>query len=142
MRRSHYTLLELVTVIAILAVVFGVAIVGFSSLRLERSPREQAESLRRLGALCRRSAIAQGKNFTIEWRQEMRVFVFGSEKLQLAADMEVKINSKTPEADLEAMRFFPDGNAAEVTVEFLGDGEGAGVRVSPLTGLMELYETE
>ena len=40
------------------------------------------------------------------------------------------------------MKFFPDGNAAVATIEFTAGEDVAGVRVSPLTGVLSSYEKE
>ena len=60
MRRNRYTLVELVTVTAILLVVLAVGTARLSVELLDGGPYQKAEQLRRIAALCRRQAAAGG----------------------------------------------------------------------------------
>lgn len=141
-KRGQYTLLEVVAAIAILVLVLGVTTVSFGNLRLEKSPLEQVQSLRRMAALCRRSAVAQGKAQSISYVHEQRTIRFGNENMILPETMRLTVNAKVPEDDLEIISFFPDGNSTESVIEISCDGETAGLTVSPLTGVMDVYEKE
>ena len=52
------------------------------------------------------------------------------------------INDVEPAEDAMCMKFFPDGNAAVAAIEFAAGEDVAGVRVSPLTGVLSSYEKE
>ena len=135
-----YTLLEMIAVTAVIMMMVGVATVNFSNLRMDKSPDELAEELRRMGALCRRYAIAQGKAHEVFYHHEKRIIKFDKEIIQLPAETRLLINDVEPTEDAMCMKFFPDGNAAVAVIEFVSGDDIAGVRVSPLTGVLSSYE--
>ena len=141
-KRHPYTLLEMIAVTAVIMMVVGVATVNFSNLRLDKSPDELTEDLRRMGALCRRYAIAQGKAHEVFYHHEKRIIKFDKEIIQLPEGTKLLINDVEPEEDLMCMTFFPDGNAAVAVIEFAAGEDVAGIRVSPLTGVLSSYEKE
>ena len=141
-RRHPYTLLEMIAATAIIMMVVGIATVNFSSLRLDKSPDELTEELRRMGALCRRYAIAQGKPQEVFYYHEKRIIKFDKESIYLPEETKLSVNGIEPEEDLMCMKFFPDGNAAVAEIEFAAGKDVAGVRVSPLTGVLSSYEKE
>lgn len=135
-----YTLLEMIAVTAVIMMMVGVATVNFSNLRMDKSPDELTEELRRMGALCRRYAIAQGKAHEVFYHHEKRIIKFDKEIIQLPAETRLLINDVEPTEDAMCMKFFPDGNAAVAVIEFVSGDDIAGVRVSPLTGVLSSYE--
>ena len=137
-----YTLLEMIVVTAVITLVVGVATVNFSNLRLDKSPEELTEELRRMGALCRRYAIAQGKPQEIFYFHDKRIIKVDRESIYLPEGTKLFVNGVEPEEDLICMKFFPDGNATIATVEFATREDVAGIRVSPLTGMLSSYEKE
>lgn len=142
-RRCNYTLLELVAAIGVLLLLFGIALVNFANFRLEETPAAQIGRVRRLGALCRRAAIAQGKPVGVMFRPAERTLQGSGETVVLPEHMTLRINGAELLEDGVAMLFFPDGNAAEVTMEITAENEAPAVlRVSPLTGMMEVYEED
>ena len=140
--RHPYTLLEMIVVTAVIMLVVGVATVNFSNLRLDKSPDELTEELRRMGALCRRYAIAQGKPQEVFYYHEKRIIKFDKEIIQLPEETKLLINDVEPTEDAMCMKFFPDGNTAVTVIEFVSGDDVAGVRVSPLTGVLSSYEKE
>ena len=140
--RHPYTLLEMIAATAVIMMVVGVATVNFSNLRLDKSPDELTEELRRMGALCRRYAIAQGKPQEVFYYHKKRIIKFDKESIYLPEETKLSVNGVEPEEDLMCMKFFPDGNAAVSTIEFAAGEDVAGVRVSPLTGVLSSYENE
>ena len=143
MIRCHpYTLLEMIAVTAAIMLVVGVATINFSNLRLDKSPDELTEELRRMGALCRRYAIAQGKPQEVFYHHEKRVIKFQKESICLPEKTKLFVNGVEPEEDLMCMKFFPDGNAVAAAIEFAAGEDVAGIRVSPLTGVLNSYEKE
>ena len=140
--RHPYTLLEMIVVTAVIMLVVGVATVNFSNLRLDKSPDELTEELRRMGALCRRYAIAQGKVHEVFYHHEKRIIKFDKEIIQLPEGTKLFINDVEPTEDAMCMKFFPDGNTAVTVIEFVSGDDVAGVRVSPLTGVLSSYEKE
>ena len=143
MNKYHpYTLLEMIVVTAVIMLVVGVATVNFSNLRLDKSPDELTEELRRMGALCRRYAIAQGKPQEVFYHHEKRIIKFDKENIYLPEKTKLLVNGVEPEEDLMCMKFFPDGNASVAAIEFAEGEDIAGVRVSPLTGVLSSYEKE
>ena len=140
--RHPYTLLEMIVVTAVIMLVVGVATVNFSNLRLDKSPDELTEELRRMGALSRRYAIAQGKPQEVFYYHEKRIIKFDKESIYLPAETKLLVNGVEPEEDLMCMKFFPDGNAVVAAIEFAAGEDVAGVRVSPLTGVLSCYEKE
>ena len=141
-KRHPYTLLEMIVVTAVIMLVVGVATVNFSNLRLDKSPDELTEELRRMGALCRRYAIAQGKAHEVFYHHEKRIIKFDKEIIQLPEGTKLLINDVEPTEDAMCMKFFPDGNTAVTVIEFVSGDDVAGVRVSPLTGVLSCYEKE
>lgn len=141
-RRHSYTLLEMIVVTAVIMMVTGIATINFSNLRLEKSPVELAEELRRMGALCRRYAIAQGKAQEVFYRQEKRLLKFDKESIFLPEGTKLLVDGAEPEEDIGCMKFFPDGSAAAAAIEFVSGEDIAGVTVSPLTGMLKSYEKE
>jgi len=129
-KRCPYTLLEIIVVIAIITLVAGVITVNFTKLRLDKSTFDLAEELRRMGALCRRYAVAQGKSQEILYYHEKRVLKFDKDSILLPEGTKFFINGKEPDEDLRFMKFFPDGNATVVTIEFISNETVAGVKVS------------
>ena len=141
-KRHPYTLLEMIAATAVIMMVVGVATVNFSNLRLDKSPDELTEELRRMGALCRRYAIAQGKAHEVFYHHEKRIIKFDKEIIQLPEGTKLLINDVEPAEDAMCMKFFPDGNASVTVIEFVSGDDIAGVRVSPLTGVLSSYEKE
>ena len=141
-KRHPYTLLEMIVVTAVIMLVVGVATVNFSNLRLDKSPDELTEELRRMGALCRRYAIAQGKAHEVFYHHEKRIIKFDKEIIQLPEGTKLLINDVELTEDAMCMKFFPDGNTAVTVIEFVSGDDVAGVRVSPLTGVLSCYEKE
>ena len=143
MIRIHsYTLMEMIVVTAVIVMIAGVATINFSKLRLDKSPTELSNELRRMGAMCRRCSIAQGKPHVVHYYHEKRLLRFDKESISLPEGTKLLINGTEPEKDLECMKFFPDGNAAAVIIEFASGEEIAGIKISPLTGLLSNYEKE
>ena len=141
-KRHPYTLLEMIVVTAVIMLVVGVATVNFSNLRLDKSPDELTEELRRMGALCRRYAIAQGTPQEVFYYHKKRIIKFDKEIIQLPEGTMLLINDVEPTEDAMCMKFFPDGNTAVTVIEFVSGDDVAGVRVSPLTGVLSSYEKE
>ena len=137
-KRHPYTLLEMIVVTAVIMLVVGVATVNFSNLRLDKSPDELTEELRRMGALCRRYAKPQ----EVFYYHKKRIIKFDKESIYLPEETKLLVNGVEPEDDLMCMKFFPDGNAAVAAIEFAAGEDVAGVRVSPLTGVLNSYEKE
>ena len=81
MRRNRYTLVELVTVTAILLVVLAVGTARLSVELLDGGPYQKAEQLRRIATLCRRQAAATGKTCAIEFDPARRRLFFGNEQV-------------------------------------------------------------
>ncbi len=142
MRFRRFTLLELVTAMAVVLTVLAIALAGFTRLRLEHSPREQVENLQRLAAICRRVAMAQGTTQDVSWDAGEREIRFGRECIRLSDGLTLIVDQEEVTGSRELLRFYPDGNASECIVELTCDDERAGLRVSPLTGVMEVYEIE
>ena len=102
--RHPYTLLEMIVVTAVIMLVVGVATVNFSNLRLDKSPDELTEELRRMGALCRRYAIAQGKPQEVFYYHEKRIIKFDKESIYLPAETKLSVNGVEPEEDFPRLR--------------------------------------
>lgn len=139
-RRCSYTVMEVIVATTIIMLIVGICTVNFSKIRMDNSPAELVHELRMLGALCRRSSVGQGVPLEISYFYEERNFQFGKERLLLPENVRVAINGCNPKSDLTCMRFFPNGSAAAVVIEFSAGEEIAGLTVSPLTGVMTVYE--
>lgn len=142
MRRNRYTLVELVTVTAILLVVLAVGTARLSVELLDGGPYQKAEQLRRIATLCRRQAAATGKTCAIEFDPARRRLFFGKEQLTYPQELRILRNGEELQEPGVVLRFFPDGGAAETALAFERDGETATLRISPLTGSIVIDETE
>ena len=140
MRRNRYTLVELVTVTAILLVVLAVGTARLSVELLDGGPYQKAEQLRRIAALCRRQAAATGK--PCEFDPARRRLFFGKEQVTYPQELRILRNGEELQEPGVVLRFFPDGGAAETALAFERDGETATLRISPLTGSIVIDETE
>ena len=142
LRRNRYTLVELVTVTAILLVVLAVGTARLSVELLDGGPYQKAEQLRRIAALCRRQAAATGKTCAVEFDPARRRLFFGKEQVTYPQEFHILRNGEELQEPGVVLRFFPDGGAAETALAFERDGETATLRISPLTGSIVIDETE
>lgn len=142
LRRNRYTLVELVTVTAILLVVLAVGTARLSVELLDGGPYQKAEQLRRIAALCRRQAAATGKTCAVEFDPARRRLFFGKEQVTYPQELRILRNGEELQEPGVVLRFFPDGGAAETAFAFERDGETATLRISPLTGSIVIDETE
>ena len=65
--RCYYTLVELITVTAILTIVLAIGTVRIGAEIFDGGPEQKAEELRRIAAICRRQAAATGKECAVEF---------------------------------------------------------------------------
>ena len=140
--RNRYTLVELVTVTAILLVVLAVGTVRLSAELLDGGPYQKAGQLRRIAALCRRQAVATGKTCAVEFDPVRRRLFFGKEQVTYPQELRILRNGEELLESGVVLRFFPDGGAAETALAFERDGEAATLWISPLTGSIVIDETE
>ena len=94
MRRNRYTLVELVTVTAILLVVLAVGTARLSVELLDGGPYQKAEQLRRIAALCRRQAAATGKACAVEFDPARRRLFFGKEQVTYPQELRILRNGE------------------------------------------------
>ena len=94
MRRNRYTLVELVTVTAILLVVLAVGTARLSVELLDGGPYQKAEQLRRIAALCRRQAAATGKTCAVEFDPARRRLFFGKEQVTYPQELRILRNGE------------------------------------------------
>lgn len=140
MIRNAYTLVEMVAVTAILLVVLGVALLQFRPESAGTSPERLLEEIRRAAASCRREAAATGIPRELVFEPEHGAVTAANERILLPEGMKLRLNGKEPGEDTAILRFFPDGSAAEGELELELNEETAKLRVSPLTGSMEIDE--
>ena len=127
MRRNRYTLVELVTVTAILLVVLAVGTARLSVELLDGGPYQKA---------------ATGKTCAVEFDPARRRLFFGKEQVTYPQELRILRNGEELQEPGVVLRFFPDGGAAETALAFERDGETATLRISPLTGSIVIDETE
>lgn len=139
--RRLFTLIELVAAGAILLVLLGIGAGSFHALKLDDSPRSVLEKLQRVGALCRRQAVAQGIPVAVFYSVERRVFWCGAEKVNLPESVALR-HPENEAGEMEILRFFPDGSALEQKIELTDSRNTARLLASPLTGLLYLEEEE
>lgn len=142
MIRNAYTLVEMVAVTAILLVVLGVALIQFRPESAGTSPDRLLEEIRRAAASCRREAAATGTPRELVFEPEQRTVAAANERIPLPEGMKLRLNGEELRESAAILRFFPDGSAAEAELELESDEETAKLRVSPLTGSMEIDEDQ
>jgi len=135
-----YTLVEMVAVTAILLAVLGVALVQFRPESAGKSPERLLEEIRRAAASCRREAAATGNIRELVFEPKHGAVAAANERILLPEGMKLRLNGKELREDTVILRFFPDGGAAEAELELESEEEKAALRVSPLTGSMEIDE--
>ncbi len=137
-----YTLVELITVTAILTIVLAIGTVRIGADIFDGGPEQKAEELRRIAAICRRQAAATGKECAVEFDPVERRLYFGKEALIYPEGMLVLKNGEELQEPGSVLRFFPDGSASAAVLAFEYDGDLSILRVSPLTGSMAINEAE
>lgn len=138
----YYTLVEMVAVTAILLAVLGIALVQFRPESAGKSPERLLEEIRRAAASCRREAAATGIPRELVFEPKQRAVTAANERILLPEGMKLRFNGKELREDTVILRFFPDGGAAEAELELESNEETATLRVSPLTGSMEINEDQ
>lgn len=136
-----FTLLELIVVIAVIALLVGIAIPVFSGggsgVRLEATGRDIATGLR----LARSEAIGRNREIPFTLYVEDRSFRVGDKSAhQLARD--VGLSLYTAKSELEgvsvgSIRFFPDGTSTGGRITVKGarsDARAVEIRVKWTTG--------
>lgn len=162
--RAGFTLLELMLVIALMAVAGSMFLVSLESLG-KSSPEDEFESaFWRASALAREHAVAARRTVELRWDEEARAFALegGGAPAQVPvptnADAKNRRYSATFTEEVAAndyilvrgalitrrptpaVRFFPDGSCQAFAVEFsLGDAKRQ-VLVDPWTGAEMLAE--
>lgn len=142
MLRCSYTLVELITVTAILLVVLAIGTARLSAELFDSNPYQKIEQLRRIAALCRRQAAATGKPCAIEFDSAGRRLFFGKDQVTYPQEFRILRNSEELHESGAVLRFFPDGSAAETALTFERGSETATLQVSPLTGSIVIDEKE
>ncbi len=137
-----YTLVELVSVMAIFLILLTIGVVRFGALHWGGSPVQAAEEFRRLAALCRRRAAATGEECRIVFVPAERRFRCGEEQMVYPEGICFLRNGGEVRTPGAVLCFYPDGCAAETLLAFESEGVRATLLVSPLTGSMEIHEPE
>jgi len=132
----------MVAVTAILLTLLGVAILQFRPEYAGQSPRQVAEAIRRTGAGCRRQSTATGEISELFFDPERKTITSSTERFRLPKEMRILLNGGEIREKTPILCFFPDGSAAEaeLELELESDGDRVKLRVSPLTGMMEIDE--
>lgn len=132
----------MVAVTAILLVVLGVALIQFRPESAGKSPERLLEEIRRAAASCRREAAATGVPRELVFEPEQRAIAAANERILLPEGVKLRLNGEELSKSAAILRFFPDGSAAEAELELESDEETAKLRVSPLTGSIEIDEDQ
>jgi general secretion pathway protein H len=142
MRRSGFTLVELIVVLAILAAVAALVTPSFSRTITSARLRTAASDVRTSLARGRVLAVAAAKERTVAFDLSMGEFGVDNETMTRLPDT-IRLGAVLPgeerrERGNVRIRFFPDGSGdeAEITVT-AEDGGTLRVTVDPLTGLSE-----
>ena len=139
MRRAGFTLVELLVVLAVLAVVMAMAVPVFTAGRpraeLDGAALQLAASLRQ----ARGQAIASNRSqaFTIDLERRLYWAGEGATLRQLPPDIDVSLVTATAElidGTTGSIRFFADGGSTGGGVRVSRSGAGWDVLVDWLTG--------
>ncbi len=148
---SAFTLIEIMIVVAILAIVMTVAIPAFVSAQNRRPMRLATEGVMEACATARAQAILRGALVELRVRPQDYTFEVASGGAQKAGDGHAVFNFKLPEeigieelainfqllkeAEAVAVRFQPNGTSDEFTVVIRSlHGELRKVTLDPVTG--------
>ncbi len=137
-----FTLLEMIVVLLIVAMVatlLGTSIVGrLDSVKVATAARDMSAALR----YTRSQAILHREEKFLEVNLEQRSYsAAGLPAVKLPEVLEIKLLTAQSEVDSDKVgriRFFPDGGSTGGTVTLIADGREWKVKVSWLTGEIEL----
>ena len=140
MRRSGFTLIEMVAALAILLVVAALGMRSFSAGSRETTLTETLEPLRELVADAGFRAGAAGAAASVVCEPEKRRWI--DERGDVwEMPPELKMERFRPKASVPGFRFRPGGATEGGAVEFSApSGERARLTVSPLTGRVDVRQ--
>jgi general secretion pathway protein H len=145
-RHSGFTLLEILVVLALLAMVYALVppmiTVGGSTTELKAGARQVAAGLRK----ARSQAIVSRAEATLTLDVEARSFLLSgdskSRKLPQQAEIGVyTAQGEVVDANTAAIRFYPDGSSTGGRVTLAMDERKFHVDVDWLTGQVEILDT-
>ena len=150
-RRRHYTVVELVTVIVILGLVSAVAVSRFRRMPAFLSLDSKVSGLKKLMAQARNNAVCQGKNTQLVFDAEKRLFYMPktqaeaeddsqkstSSQMHIPKEIKLKINGKELEDESSkdtVFNFYPDGTGGGNSITMQLKKHAFKITVSPLSG--------
>ena len=142
MRSKGFTLVELIVVMAILAVVTALVAPSFSRTLASARLRSAASDVRTSLARGRALAVAAGKERTVAFDLSRGEFGVDNEAVRTLPGT-IRLGAVLPGEERQEegnvrVRFFPDGGGDEAEISVTAeDGGTLRVTVDPLTGLSE-----
>ena len=162
-KRRHYTVVELVTVIVILGLVSAVAVSRFRMMPAFLSLDSKVTGLKKILAQVRNNAVCQGKNTQLVFDAEKRIFYMPNAKaeteteveedskestsiqLHIPKEIKLKINGEELEDENSkntVFNFYPDGTGGGNSVTLLLRKHAFKINVSPLSGSINAEEVK
>ena len=158
-KRRHYTVVELVTVIVILGLVSAVAVSRFRRMPAFLSLDSKVSSLKKILAQVRNNAVCQGKNTQLVFDAEKRIFYMPSTQTEVEEDtkkstsiqlhipkeIKLKINGEKLEDENSkstVFNFYPDGTGGGNSITMQLKKHVFKINVSPLSGSINAEEVK
>ncbi len=144
-RKDGFTLLELLVVLAIVALMMAIAVPRFAGAlpgaELDSGARKLAAGLREARSLA--VSINRAVPFTLSGGANRYAIGRGGESKQLPENLAITLVTGSREitgANQGSIRFFPDGSSTGGRIELAGTGGNRSIEVDWLTGRIRLGE--